>query len=215
MDIKRALMDSKILKENHYKLTSGKHAKIYVSKTKITTVPMLYTAVITQFVNQIMNDFYKEEYDVITGPAVAGICFAAPVALNLGKAFVYPEKKVLPLPERTQNGIEDTIMEFRSDFTEGIKGKKIIIIEDIITTGTSVVKTIQSIINYGGEVVKIYCIWNRDPDLVIWNNLKDRKETPIKGLVEERIDSWGHGEVCPLCKDNIPLLDPKTDKVIK
>jgi len=59
-------------------------------------------------------------------------------------------------------------MKFRKSFREYLIKKQVIIIEDIVTTGNSIIKTAQTILSHGGNVIAAFYIWNRDENL---NNL--------------------------------------------
>lgn len=225
VSIYNALIDGSIVKEDHWKLASGKHSKLYVSKDMITTNPILYPLIISRLSMLIREKFPVNGFDIVTGPAVAGINFSAPVSLNLGKISVYPEKTWLDLGADI---VEDYEMTFRSAFQKVLKGKKVVLIEDVITTAGSIIKTFHSIKKCGGEVVAIFCIWNRDPErnkfirslkkhsgmYMTTNERIGEDLTPIYSLVEKEVESW-YPEECPLCKEGIPLRDPKTDKVIE
>jgi len=146
------IFENNIIEKRHCILRSGKHSDIYVEKTKIIIFPYLYNEIIRSLANEITKKFNFDEYDIITGPAVAGICFASPVAIELGKPLIFPEKK-------------ENSMEFRDSFKKFILYKRIILIEDIVTTGNSIVKTAETIFSYGGNVIACFCIWNRNLNL--------------------------------------------------
>jgi orotate phosphoribosyltransferase len=212
MNVKQLLIDAGVVKKGHFILRSGMHSDTYINKDDIVLSTMAYIGVITQLSNLIDLNV-QNNFDVISGPAVAGICFAAPVAIKMGIPFTYPEKAF--------NDYIDGVYEpggyefkFRSNFKDYLKGKRVILIEDIITSGISVVKTCQSVTKCGGEVVGIACIWNRKPGLIILNNLTDKKRIPIYSLVTEKVDAWIPKE-CPLCKEGEPLINPKTGEVIE
>lgn len=198
-----------IIKKGHFLLSSGKHAEYYVDKDKICTIPLLYNEVIQQLSNMLMSDMLMSEWnkiDVITGPAVAGIAYAAPVAYYLRKKFVYPEKKEV-------NGKD--LMQFRNIFHDTVKDKNIVIIEDIVTTGGSIRKTVKAIESLGGNVYGIVSIFDRSKDALtdIGNSIDSLMFT--KSLITIYIESWSD-DSCPLCYLNdIPLTDPKTDGIIK
>jgi len=75
-----------------------------------------------------------------------------------------------------------------------------LLIEDIITTGNSVQKTIDSIEHNGGRLVGVIAIWNRSG----WEPSNYR----IESLINDPVDSWESDE-CPLCKEGVLLTDPK------
>lgn len=211
MDLYKSLVKSSVIMEGHWILQSGKHAKLYVNKDEIYSNPYLYKKTIGEMTDKIK--FSGITFDIITGPAIAGICLASPIALSLNKMFVYPEKKyelefeepAMEFEEPDKLNLNCDIvskeMEFRRGYDKKLQGKRIFITEDIITTGDSVEKTVRAIKQNGGIVVGVICIWNRSGwKLPNCTNLS---------LINVPVESWTP-ENCPLCQNSrSPLRDPK------
>lgn len=177
-----------IIQKDHFLLSSGAHSNMYINKDVIHLCPALYDMVINNFVSFIRKQlsFYNplSKY-IVTGPAIAGAMFARSVADRLKLAFIYPEKI-------------NKEMVFRRGFNKSIINSNIIIVEDIVTTGSSIEKTIKAVETNGGKVFKILCIWNRSN----WNKY------PIYSIINEKVDSYD-SKYCPLCEQGIPLINPK------
>ena len=207
INVKNHLYDDfiyyQIIKKGHFKLTTGVHSQFYVDKDKICTIPVLYNQVVQNIINNLTS--YFDKFDIVTGPAVAGITYAAPVAHRLGKSFVYPEKKI--------NG-NTKIMDFRQVFRNKLKDSNVVIIEDIVTTGSSIMKTIKAINRYGGKVKGIVSIFDRSNNAMIKNNIIDSLFTFYKPLITKHIESYPKNS-CPLCYLNQPLTNPKTGVIIE
>lgn len=197
--------EDKIIEKRHCILRSGKHSDTYIEKTKISLYPRLYNETIRQLSLEISNRFNFDDYDCITGPAVAGILFVAPIAIELEKPIIFPEK--------LYHGNGGYTMNFRKSFIDYIKGKKFIIIEDIVTTGVSIKKTAEAIFNHGGIVKACFCIWNRENineinftneiqypvDFGCIANEKINVLFPIISLINKEIPSWNEYEC--YCKE--------------
>ena len=212
----RALVSRNIVKEGHFILRSGKHSDKYISKDRICIHPNLYADVLEDLIKEA--DHIREEkrikHDMITSPAVAGICFGSPVAYMRDMPFVYPEKVMIPFNIGSAKG-KKFKMEYRADFKPALEGRKVLLIEDIITTGVSSMKTIEAVQECGGEVVAVLCIWNRSPKhKPLTYFLSGGKEIPNYSLISEPVESWEPGE-CPLCKEGVKLFDPKTNTVVE
>jgi len=178
-----------IIKHGHFKLTSGRHSDTYINKNKITTDAELFKSIMLK----LMCRTLKFDCDVITGPAIAGATLASALAIMKNKAFVFPEKN-------TSTNTGNFTMQFRRGYDKFIRNKQILLIEDIITTGGSVQKTIDSIIINGGKLVGVLAIWNRSG----WKP----SNYPIESLINQPVGSW-EPKNCPLCKDGVILTDPK------
>lgn len=193
----------RIILNGHFLLTSGRHSDEYVNKDAIYCIPELFPFIISKIYTTILNNFHSDDFDVITGPAIAGAILAAPVALKLNKIFVYPEKAVhSELTKDPNDGVVDAKnMNFNRGYDKILKGKRIIIVEDIITTGGSVKQTIEAIEKCGGKCVSIIAIWNREK----W---QPRDDIKIISLINKVIPSYFPND-CPYCQNGIPLQNPK------
>jgi orotate phosphoribosyltransferase len=173
----------KITKTGHFELASEKHSDKYIVKDEIFFN--------TEIINKILFELKTKVFDflpidLITGPATAGAILASNVALSLNIPFVYPDKK-------------EGNMVFRKCFHKPIKGSKILIIEDIITVGSSVSKLINTIEELGGFISGILCICNRGN----WNP----RNYIIRSIIDLNFESWDAAD-CPLCKYS-KVEDPK------
>ena len=224
------LKDSKIIKNGHFLLRSGLHSDTYIQKDDILIPPYIRNLIVDQIVTkcvkflnlQVRNRTGKYEDYVITGPATAGSSFAILVADKLELPFVYCEKENLEkdiidifhhtLSKGTLHNTKDYIkqlknkrkMVFRPNFAKFLvkpKNKKVIIVEDIITTGGSVDKTIEAVNKCGATVDCIVSIWNR-------GNYEPINSLIINSLINKNVVSY-KPEDCPMCKNNIELTTLK------
>lgn len=190
MNLKKMLMAKNIVKEGHFRLTSGDHSDKYINKDEIHHYPNIYRAVIQEYVNYIRNVF--KDVEVITGPAVAGAVIARSVADKMILPFAYPEKI-------------DGEMVFRRGYENLIKDKRVVIVEDIVTTGGSVNKTIQAIRKNKGIIHGVAILWNRTR----WHTY----ECDVVSLIDEICYNYKQTN-CPLCHRGLALFNPKTGEEI-
>lgn len=190
MNYEKLLLNNGVVRKGHFLLTSGLHSDTYIHKDAIFCNPYIFK----QIVYKIAELAIQFKYDIVTGPAVAGAILAASMSILISKTFIYPEKIKI-------SGVEH--MCFRRGYDKIITNQKVLIIEDIITTGGSIVKTMNSIYTFGGEVAGIICIWNR-------TNWKPDNKIKIVSIINRQVDAWDpKKKECHLCLDNIPLTDPK------
>ncbi len=189
--MKNSLKKHGVVRSGHFELTSGRHSAEYINKDSIFCNPGLFVKTYYTIARGIRPHF--KEVNIITGPAIAGALLAMPVCLLFPDLkFVYPEKTFIE---------ETPAMIFRRGYDKIIMAFPFVwIVEDIITTGSSVDKTIKAVEGCGGTVVGVSCIWNRG-----------HYEPPVGyffPLISERVASY-IPEQCPMCKDGIPLEDSK------
>mgnify|MGYP000523881048 CR=1 FL=1 len=108
------------LLDGHFVLTSGRHSATYFQCAKVLQHPHH----LSHFAEIIMNFFKKTEIDAVISPALGGIVIGTEVGRQLGVKTIFAER---------QNGI----MTLRRGF-EINEGEKILVVEDVITTGGSV-----------------------------------------------------------------------------
>ena len=182
MDIQEILKETNALLKGHFKLTSGRHSEYYVEKIKI----IHYPDKVEMLCKEIAEKLKDYPVDVVIGPAYGGIALAYEVAKQMGKKFVFTQRK-------------DDQMTIRSGFD--IKaGDNAVIIEDIITTGGSVKEVIDVLKNYQMNVQAVSCIVDRSGG-------KAQFECPLIPLTSVSFDTWEEQD-CPLCKANIPIVKP-------
>jgi orotate phosphoribosyltransferase len=181
---------------SHIVLTSGRHTDSYFNKDAIYP----HTKEISKICREIANRFKNKKIEVVAAPALGGIILSQWVAYYLSELT---RKEVLALytekvPDPSLPGQNNQV--FRRGYDKLVKSKKVLIVEDITTTGGSVKKVIESVRKVGGEVVSVCVIANRDPD----NINSDSVSAPFISLVEFKMQSWNEAD-CPLCKKGVPI----------
>jgi orotate phosphoribosyltransferase len=176
------------LLQGHFLLTSGRHSNIYFQCAKVLQYPEY-----TEQVCKIIADHFKDyNIDTVISPAMGGIIVGQEVARQLNKRSIFAER-------------EDKKLTLRRGFTIN-QGEKILICEDVVTTGGSVYEVIDIVKEQGGEVVGVGFIVDR-------SNGKVNFGYPQKSTMKMEVISY-IPEECPLCKENIPLVKPGSRKVI-
>ena len=142
-DYIKIFKESGALLEGHFVLTSGRHSSSYFQCAKV----LQYPKYLEMFSNEIASHFQDFEIDLVISPAVGGIVIGTEVGRVMKKRTIFTER-------------EDGKMRFRRGFN--IKEKeKILIVEDVITTGGSVKEVIQLVESSGGVVGGVGVIVDR------------------------------------------------------
>ena len=181
VDVVEILKKSDALLDGHFLLSSGKHSNRYVQCAKVLRFPEYAEQVLSTVVEQIKD----LDIDLVVGHAKGGVIVSYELGRQLNKETVFTERK-------------DGVMELRRGF-EVKPGAKIIIAEDVVTTGKSTIETKEALEKLGGEVIGVACIANRtskDIGMPIYSAIK--------------IDIQVHdADECPLCKEGkIELVKP-------
>ena len=119
IDVIEILKECNALLEGHFLLSSGKHSNRYVQCAKVLRYPDQAAKVLSLVVDKIKD----LDIDLVVGPAMGGVVVSYELGRQLGKEAVFTERK-------------DNVMELRRGF-EVKPGAKIIIAEDVVTTGKS------------------------------------------------------------------------------
>lgn len=174
------LKESEALLEGHFLLSSGRHSNRYCQCAKLLQYPDRAAKVIAVVVEKLKN----VEVDIVVGPAMGGIIVAYELGRQLGVPAIFTER-------------ENGQMALRRGF-EIHKGQKVLITEDVVTTGKSSLETIDVLKGYGAEIVGIACLVNRSTSSI---------EYPLFDAVKLDIESWDPAD-CQLCKEEIPVVKP-------
>ena len=170
--------------EGHFILSSGKHSNKYIQCAKLIENP-----VYCEEVANIIGEKLKEkdiEVDLCVGPAMGGVIISYELARALGINAIFTER-------------ENGRMTLRRGF-EIKEGMKVIIVEDVITTGKSSFEAVDVIRSCGAEVIALTSVVNR-------SNKDEINGLPIISATKIDVDTWDEGEVPDKLK-NSPATKP-------
>lgn len=186
-NLERALEKAGALTEGHFLLSSGKHSDRYVEKFHLLRKPLILEQVCRAMVEQLGTT----EVDVIAGPTTGGILIAAEIARQLGVRAAYAE--------RADDGSLQRAFR-RVEYFE--PGDRVMVVDDILTTGGSVMETIAALEPHPVELASV---------MVMVDRSKGRADlgTPYSALTQMDVPAWDP-DACPLCADGIPLVKPGT-----
>jgi len=159
---------------NHFTWASGWNSPIYCDNRKTLSYPEIRNYIKQEFVNVIKNNF--ADVEVIAGVATGAIAQGVLIAQELGLPFVYVRSK----PK--QHGLENLI--------EGVvnPGNKVVVIEDLISTGGSSLKAVDALRFSGCNVLGMAAIFTYGFDVAIKNFEKSNCKLFILSDYESMID---------------------------
>lgn len=186
-----------IITDSHIVFTSGRHGSVYLNKDALYP----HTKETSMVGKMFAEKFKNKDIDVVVAPAVGGTILTQWTAYFLSKL---KKKEVLSAYTEKDKGTTASAAEsdqlFRRGYDKYIKGKNVLVLEDLTTTGLSVKKTVQAVKNAGGKVVAVCVMVNRDPKNVNSNFIG----APFSSLDVFPAQSFAENE-CPLCKKNVPI----------
>jgi len=185
-EIMEILRETGVLMEGHFRLTSGRHSGRYLQCAEVLQYPK-YSEIIGK---EIASRFAGEKIDTVIGPALGGVIIAYEVARALGVKSLFTER-------------EDGKMRMRRGFCVN-EGEKVLVVEDVITTGGSVNEVMEILVEQGAQVVGVGVIVDRSSGKVNFG-------VPTHALVALDIESYSPAE-CPLCQQGLPLVKPGSRK---
>jgi len=175
------LIDAGAILHGHFQLTSGLHSDTYVQCARVLEDPALTTR-LAEAMAALVAD---ERIDVVAAPAVGGIIIGFAVAQALGVRFIFSER---------QNGE----MVFRRGFSIE-PGERVLVVEDVVTTGGSVAEVVALVQAAGGEVAAVTSIIDRGGEKAF-----SERYLPLLRLEVESVEP----SVCAQCAAGTPVDSP-------
>ncbi|WP_034849963.1 orotate phosphoribosyltransferase [Clostridium hydrogeniformans] len=179
------LKETEALLEGHFLLSSGRHSDRYCQCAKLLQHPDKAEKVL----GVVCEKLKDVEFDLVVGPAMGGVIVAYEVGRQVKKPAIFTER-------------ENGEMTLRRGF-EIRKGQKVVITEDVVTTGKSFKEAAKVVEEHGGEVVAVACIVDRS---------SKEMDYPLYSAIKLNVESFEADE-CPLCKENIPYVKPGSRKI--
>ncbi len=182
---------SAVITNSHIVYTSGKHGSMYVNKDALYP----HTKQTSELCRLFADHFSNDDVDVVIAPALGGIILSQWTAHHLSQLT---GREVLGLYAEKIEGTKDFVI--KRGYDKLLAGKKVLILEDVLTTGGSVKKVVDLVRSMEGVIVGVGALCNRGGILA-----KDIGNVPkLFALVSIVLDSWAP-EDCPLCKQGVPI----------
>ncbi len=188
MNLEKIYRDAGAYLEGHFLLSSGKHSQFYLQSAKVLEDPKVAELLASNLADMIKKSGLH--VDTVCAPALGGLLAGYELARSLGVRFIFAERV-------------EKVMTIRRGF-EVQKGEKVLMCEDIITTGGSVLEASAEVEKHGGEVVAFAALANRGFCKRVGSE-HDAKPTcklpndiPFFALGDFEFDIYDENN-CPLC----------------
>ena len=171
------------LLRGHFIFTSGRHSDVYMQCAQV----LRYPEHTEKLAKHLASHFRSDAIDIVIGPALGGIVVAYEVARQLGAVALFTER-------------EDDRMVLRRSFSI-TPGQRVLVVEDVITTGGSVREVMEVVREHQGHVAGVGVLIDRSNGAIDFGI----KQTAVLSM---EIPSW-EADACPLCREGkLPAVKP-------
>lgn len=179
-EVKNILVKTGAIMDGHFLLTSGLHSPHYVEKFNVLQHPQY-----TQLLCEAMAEKFKDaNIETVVGPVTGGILLAHETGKALGTRAIFTER-------------ENGKMTFRRGFSLHA-GERVLIVEDIVTTGGSIKEVIEVVKEHGGVPVAVSMLVDRSGGKATFGDV------PHTALLTMDVETH-KPEDCPLCAQGVPM----------
>ena len=179
-EVRALLVKTGAIMDGHFLLTSGLHSPHYVEKFNVLQHPE-YTA---QLCAAMAEKFKDANIETVVGPVTGGILLAHETGKSLGTRAIFTERV-------------DGKMTFRRGFSLR-EGERVLIVEDIVTTGGSIKEVIDVVKAAGAVPVAVSMLVDRSGGKANFGDV------PATALLTMEVETYAP-ENCPLCAQGIPM----------
>jgi orotate phosphoribosyltransferase len=195
-------------REGHFELTSGRHADAYIEKFAVLADPAATSELVSYWVARLRGDAVADggagearpPVDLVAGPTTGGVVLAFEAARQLGTLGIFAEE------------VHDADGASRREFRRGfsiLPGERVLLVDDILTTGGSLLSMIPAVEALGGEIVECAVLVDRSGGRATLTSPTTGRTYPLRALWQLDLPSYEPGEAnCPRCAAGDPLDIP-------
>ncbi|EAU54174.1 orotate phosphoribosyltransferase [Mariprofundus ferrooxydans] len=172
------------LLNGHFILSSGRHSARYLQSALV----LMDLNNATELARELVKKVDASTVDMVVSPAIGGLVIGQEVARQLNKPFLFTERK-------------EGEMQLRRGFSIP-EGSRLLVVEDVITTGGSVRECMVVVREHGGVPVKVLAVVDRAP------GVEGRFDVPYATALTLDVETYA-ADACPLCVDGgVPAIKP-------
>jgi orotate phosphoribosyltransferase len=188
-------------REGHFLLKSGRHGDAYVEKFAVLSDPAATSELCGYWAARVGGDREAGPalVDLVAGPTTGGVILAFETARQLGVRSIFAEEV-----RDADGGIH---REFRRGFTIQ-PGERVLLVDDILTTGGSLLAMIPAVEAMGGEIVECAVMVDRSGGRATLTSPTTGRTYPLRALWQLDLPTYEPGEACPRCAAGDALVAP-------
>jgi len=189
------------LREGHFTLKSGRHSDAYLEKFQVLQDPAATSELCGFWAAAHRRADGTPDVDLVAGPTTGGVLLAFETGRQLGTRAIFAEEVASPdggSPRR----------EFRRGFAIR-PGERVLLVDDILTTGGSLAAMIPAVEAMGGEIIECAVIVDRSGGIAVVTSPATGRVYPLRALWRLELPTWEPGaDGCPRCAAGEPAAKP-------
>jgi orotate phosphoribosyltransferase len=190
-------------REGHFLLKSGRHGDAYVEKFAVLSDPAATSELCGYWaarIRALSETAGAPAVDLVAGPTTGGVILAFETARQLGLRSIFAEEV------RDDDG--GARREFRRGFAI-LPGERVLLVDDILTTGGSLLAMIPAVEALGGEIVECAVLVDRSGGRAALTSPTTGRTYPLRSLWQLDLPTYEPGEaICPRCASGDPVHAP-------
>ena len=188
------------LRDGHFLLKSGRHSSAYLEKFAVLSDPAATSELCGFWAAAVRGDDGTASVDLVAGPTTGGVILAFETARQLGVRSIFAEE--------VHDAAGGTHREFRRGFTIQ-PGERVMLVDDILTTGGSLLAMLPAVEAMGGEIVECAVLVDRSGGRSTLTSPTTGRVYPLKALWQLDLPTYEPGTAtCPQCAAGTPLHAP-------
>lgn len=188
-EVLQEFIDAKAILKGHFILSSGLHSDTYMQCARVLMNPKRSEKLCSALAKKVEERLGKNFFDIVVAPAMGGVVVGYEMGRQLNLETIFCERV---------NGV----FELRRGF-ELPANSKVLVIEDVITTGKSSLETYALVEKFGAKVVAEACLVDRSGD----DALEQKMKVPVISLLKIEVQTFDENNV-PESLKNIPAVKP-------
>ncbi len=188
------------LRDGHFLLKSGRHGDRYLEKFQVLQYPDAVVEICGFLAAQARDDDGRPTVDVVVGPTTGGVLLAFEVARQLGVRGIFAEE------------VKDVDGSSRRELRRGFTiapGERVYLVDDILTTGGSLLAMIPAVEAMGGEIEECAVLVDRSGGTATLTSPATGRVYPLRALWTLELPAYEPGPAtCPRCAAGEPAVKP-------
>ena len=188
------------LREGHFLLKSGRHGDQYLEKFQVLQDTTATSELCGFWASGYRGIDGQPTLDLVAGPTTGGVILAFETGRQLGLRAIFAEE--------VRDGSGGSRREFRRGFTIA-PGERVILVDDILTTGGSLLAMIPAVEDLGGQIISCHVLVDRSGGMASLTSPVSGRSYPLAALWVLDLPTYEPGPAtCPRCADGTPLHAP-------